>query len=70
VEQCVSCNTYVWSNRQGEFKNNGIIYPFSKDEEININNRRLLCFTCFIDKNEELSKKYSTIKNRKCLIEL
>ena len=68
--ECVSCNTYVWSDRQGDFKNNGIIYPFSKDEEININNRRLLCFNCFIDKNEELSKKYSIFKNGKCLIKL
>ena len=68
--QCVSCNTYVWSDSQGEFKNNGIIYPFSKDEEINIDNRRLLCLNCFIDKNEELKKKYNIFNSGKCLISL
>lgn len=67
--QCVLCNTYVWCDRQGEFKNNGIIYPFSNNEEINIDYRRLLCRSCFIDKNEELRKKYN-ILNGKCLISL
>jgi hypothetical protein len=50
--ECVSCNTYVWSDRQGEFKNNGIIY---------CNDRRLLCFDCFIDQNKVLSTKYTGI---------
>jgi len=31
---------------------------------------RNLCFDCFIDKNEELSKKYEVIKEYKCLIKL
>ena len=59
--ECVSCKTYVWSDRQGEFKNNGITY---------CNDRRLLCFNCFIDKNEELNKKYNIYNNGKCLISL
>ena len=29
-----------------------------------------LCFDCFIDKNEELSKKYNSIGFGKCMIEL
>ena len=59
--QCVSCNTYVWCDRQCEFKNNGIIYH---------DDRRLLCINCFIDKNEELKKKYSLFNIGKCLISL
>ena len=59
--ECVSCNTYVWSDRQGEFKNNGITY---------CNDRRLLCFNCFIDKNEELNKKYNICNSGNCLISL
>ena len=57
---CVSCNKYVWSDRQGRYKNNGIEYN---------SKQLLLCFDCFIDKNEELSKKYNTIEG-KCLIKL
>jgi len=59
--QCVSCNKYVWSDRQGNFKNNGIEYN---------SKRLLLCFDCFIDKNEDLSKKYNIISQGKCLIKL
>jgi len=59
--ECVLCNTYVWCDRQGEFKNNGITYN---------NDRRLLCFNCFIDKNEELKKKYDIFNSGKCLISL
>ena len=54
LSQCVSCNKYVWCDRQGNFKNNGIEYN---------NMRLLLCIDCFITKNEELSKIYS-----KCLV--
>ena len=44
---------------EGTFKNNAIEY----------NNRRLLlCWDCFIDKNQELSNKYSN--SGKCLIKL
>jgi predicted GIY-YIG superfamily endonuclease len=57
--ECVLCNTYVWCDRQGEFKNNGITYH---------NIRRLLCFDCFINKNEELKKKYDIFNNGKCFI--
>ena len=59
--ECVLCNTYVWCDRQGEFKNNGITYH---------NDRRLLCINCFIDKNEELKKKFSLFNTGKCLISL
>lgn len=61
VGECVSCDKYVWSDRQGNYKNNGIEY----------NSRRLLlCFDCFIEKNEELSQKYNSIGHGKCLIKL
>lgn len=30
--------------------------------------KRILCFDCFIDKNEELSKKYNTVSEGKCLL--
>ena len=59
--ECVLCNTYVWCDRHGEFKNNGITYH---------NDRRLLCINCFIDKNEELKKKFSLFNTGKCLISL
>ena len=59
--ECVSCNTYMWCDRQGSFKNNGIEY---------YHERRLLCFDCFINKNDELKKKYSSINNGKCLINM
>ncbi len=59
--ECVLCNTYVWCDGQGEFKNNGITYH---------NDRRLLCINCFINKNEELKKKYDIFNNGKCLISL
>ena len=32
------------------------------------NYKRNLCYDCFIDKNEELSKKYTIIKEEKCLL--
>ena len=32
------------------------------------NEQRNLCYDCFIDKNEELSKKYTTISEGKCLL--
>ena len=32
------------------------------------NEQRNLCYDCFIDKNEELSKKYSIISEGKCLL--
>jgi len=50
VPQCVSCNKYVWCDRYREFNDNGIEYG---------NERRLLCRNCFVNKNEELSQKYS-----------
>ena len=31
---------------------------------------RNLCYDCFIDKNEELSKKYNIISEGKCLIKI
>ena len=59
---CFYCNKYIWNDRDGSnFKENGGINYY--------NQRKALCFNCFIDKNEELSKKYSTFKNGKCLIE-
>lgn len=57
--ECVSCHTYVWCDRQGNFKNNAIEY----------NSRRLLlCRDCFTNKHEELYTKYNT--TGKCLIKL
>ena len=60
---CVNCDTYVWCDRNGNYKPNGIIYPFTHDEEINIDNRRLICKNCFVNYNDILSKKYSFIDN-------
>jgi len=58
---CFYCDKYIWNNRDGSnFKENGGINYY--------NQRKALCFNCFINKNEELSKKYSTFKNGKCLI--
>lgn len=55
--ECICCNKYVWSDRQGNYKNNGIEH----------NNRRLLlCFDCFIDKNEQLKQKYDDFTE--CLV--
>lgn len=51
----------VWCDSEMEFKNTGITYH---------NHIRLLCFDCFINKNEELKKKYSLFNNGKCLISL
>ena len=59
--ECILCNTYVWTNKHGEFKNNGMLY---------CNERRLLCKNCFLNKNEELKKNYSLIGNNKCLINI
>ena len=59
--ECVSCNKYVCCDREGNFINNAVTY---------FDDRRLLCFDCFIDKNEELNKKYSSFNNGKCLITL
>ena len=61
INECVSCNKYVWCDREGNFKNNGVVYE---------NIRKLLCYDCFIDKNEDLSKKYNIISQGKCLIKL
>lgn len=61
LPECVSCNTYIGHDKQSKLKNNSITYQ---------NKKKLLCFNCFIDKNEELSKKYSMSKNSKCLISL
>ena len=62
VGECVGCNKYVWTDRQGNFKNNGIKFNCR---------RLLLCYDCFIDKNEELSKKYNIgIGKGKCLIKI
>jgi predicted GIY-YIG superfamily endonuclease len=61
VEQCVSCNKYVWCDSEGNFKNNGIEYH---------NKRLLLCFDCFIDKNDDLSKKYYIPYEPKCLLKI
>ncbi len=54
--ECITCNKYVWSDREGNFKNNGINYN---------NSRKLLCYDCFINKNKELKNKYDI---KKCLI--
>lgn len=62
---CVSCDNYVWCDNKGEFKDNGIQYPYNKDET---KNRRLLCKNCFIENNEELSKKYALFNSGVCLI--
>jgi hypothetical protein len=51
--------TAEWYNKY--FKNNDVTYH---------NDRRLLCFDCFINKNDELKKKYSSINNGKCLINM
>ena len=59
VGECVFCNKYVWCNKQGEFKDNGIEYSHE---------RRLLCKSCFINNNEELKEKYKFFNNGKCLI--
>ena len=60
---CCYCHKYIWNDRTGTiFKENGGIKYY--------NQRKALCFNCFIDRNEELSKKYSTFKNGKCLIQL
>ena len=34
------------------------------------NQQRNLCYDCFIDKNEELTKKYNIISQGKCLLKL
>ena len=59
--ECVLCNKYVCCDSQGNFKNNAVTYR---------NDRRLLCFDCFLDKNEELKKKYDIFNSGKCLISL
>lgn len=59
VSQCVYCNCYVWCDRTGEWNPNGIIYPFSNNEELNFDNLRQLCKNCFVNYNNELSKKYT-----------
>lgn len=56
---CVECNCYVWCDRTGEWNPNGILYPFNNDDVIE--NRRLLCKTCFVELNDELSQKYTTL---------
>jgi putative endonuclease len=58
--ECISCNQYVGCDREGNYKNNAVTY---------YDDRRLLCFDCFIDKNEALAKRYSLLKG-KCLISL
>lgn len=58
---CIICNTYVWRDLNNNIKKNGIIYNDYK---------RLLCIDCFINKNEELNKKYSIYNTGKCLISL
>lgn len=59
VSQCVYCNCYVWCDKTGEWNPNGIIYPFSNNEELNFDNLRQLCKNCFVNYNNELSKKYT-----------
>ena len=54
--QCIKCNSYVWCNAEGHWNPNGIFYPVFKDLGFN---RRLLCKKCFINYNNELSKKYT-----------
>ena len=54
-ETCVSCTRNVWNVRQG------ITY---------LDCKKLICFDCFIYKNEELKNKYSLFNKRKCLISL
>lgn len=54
--QCIKCNCYVWCNAKGHWNPNGIFYPVFKDLGFN---RRLLCKKCFINYNNELSKKYT-----------
>ena len=59
VSYCVYCNCYVWCDKTGEWNPNGIIYPFSNNEELNFDNLRQLCKNCFVNYNNELSKKYT-----------
>ena len=59
ASNCVYCDCYVWCDRTGAWNPNGIIYPFSNNEELNIDNRRELCKKCFVNYNNELSKKYT-----------
>lgn len=54
---CVNCDCYVYFNKTNEFNQNGILYPFLKDNIIE--NRRLLCKNCFVKFNDKLSIKYS-----------
>ena len=65
VGHCVSCEKYVWCDSQGNFKKNGVLFGDNTDE---IDNRRLLCINCFIDKNEELKKMFDPFKRGICLI--
>ena len=59
--ECVYCKTYVWSDGEGNFKNNGI----------KRNNKRvLLCKKCFINKYDELKKIYDPFRSGKCLIKI
>jgi hypothetical protein len=53
---CIKCDCRVWCDRVGNWNPNGMLYPGFKDLEIN---RRLLCKKCFVDYNNELSKKYT-----------
>ena len=59
ISECISFNKYILSDMEGTFKQNAIEYN---------NKRLLLCWDCFFDKNEELSKKYNN--TGKCLIKL
>lgn len=59
VGECVNCDCYVWCDRTGNYNPNGIIYPFSNDAVLDLDNRRLLCKNCFVDYNDELSKTYT-----------
>jgi hypothetical protein len=65
VGHCVSCEKYVWCDSQGNFKKNGVLFGDNTDE---IDNKRLLCINCFIDKNEELKKMFDPFKRGICLI--
>jgi hypothetical protein len=47
---CVNCDGYVWMYNDGRYRDNGIEY---------LGHRLLLCKNCFVNYNNELSKKYT-----------
>lgn len=65
--QCVHCDAYLWCDRNGNYKANGILYPYNSNDYDNV---RLLCVNCFKNKNDELKKIYDPFRSGKCLIKI